>query len=96
MRGRFRQRMTKLRRTGIIVSFTATGWLKPIPEEPERLLRRRTMCPMRWLLGFLLVLLLIGGGMKLAGMELPVVDYPLGGPMGQPQYEAQEPDLNLP
>ena len=29
---------------------------------------------------FLLVLLLIGGGLKLAGMQLPVLDYPLGGP----------------
>ncbi len=51
---------------------------------------------MRWLLFFLLVLVLVGGGMKLGGMQLPVIDYPLGGPMGQPQIEIQQPDLNLP
>ena len=51
---------------------------------------------MRWLLFFLLVLILIGGGMKLGGMQLPVIDYPLGGPMGQPQIEIVQPDLNLP
>ena len=51
---------------------------------------------MRWLLFFLLVLVLVGGGMKLGGMQLPVIDYPLGGPMGQPQIEIVQPDLNLP
>jgi hypothetical protein len=45
---------------------------------------------------FGLVLLLIGGGMKLAGMQLPILDYPLGGPMTQPKIEIVEPDLNLP
>jgi hypothetical protein len=45
---------------------------------------------------FGLVLLLIGGGMKLAGMQLPILDYSLGGPMTQPQIEIVEPDLNLP
>jgi hypothetical protein len=52
---------------------------------------------MRWILFFLLVLVVIGGGMKLAGQQLPIIDYPFfGGPMGQPQYDVQEPDLNLP
>jgi len=51
---------------------------------------------MRWLLFFVLVLILIGGGMKLAGMQLPVLDYPLGGPMRQPQVDIQQPDLDLP
>jgi hypothetical protein len=51
---------------------------------------------MRALVLFLLVLLLIGGGMKVAGMQLPILDYPLGGPMQQPQIEVQQPDLNLP
>jgi hypothetical protein len=51
---------------------------------------------MRWLAFFLLVLVLIGGGMKLAGMQLPVLDYPLGGPLTQPQVEIQQPDLDLP
>jgi hypothetical protein len=45
---------------------------------------------------FLFVLALIGGGMKLIGMQLPVLDYSLGGPMTQPQVEIQQPDLNLP
>jgi len=51
---------------------------------------------MKALLLFLLVLLLIGGGMKLAGMRLPIFDYPLGGPMGQPQIQVVQPNLNLP
>lgn len=51
---------------------------------------------MRWILFFVVVLVIIGGGMKLAGQQLPVLDYPLGVPMGQPQYEVVEPDLNLP
>jgi hypothetical protein len=51
---------------------------------------------MRWLVLFLFALLLIGGGMKLIGMQLPVLDYPLGGPLTQPQVEIQQPDLNLP
>ena len=56
----------------------------------------RTLPRMRWLVLFLFILLLIGGGMRLAGAQLPVIDYPLGGPMGQPRYEVVEPDLNLP
>jgi len=51
---------------------------------------------MKLLLIFFVVLLLIGGGMKLAGAELPVLDYPLGGPMQQPQIEINQPDLQLP
>lgn len=51
---------------------------------------------MRWLFLFLFVLVLIGGGMKLAGMQLPIIDYSLGGPMTQPKIEIQQPDLNLP
>ncbi len=45
---------------------------------------------MKALLLFLLVLLLIGGGMKVAGMQLPVLDYPVGpmsGPIFHPQVE---------
>lgn len=45
---------------------------------------------------FLVVLLLIGGGLKLAGAQLPILDYPLGGPMQQPQIEIVEPDMQLP
>ena len=51
---------------------------------------------MKLLLFFFVVLLLIGGGMKLAGQQLPILDYPLGGPMGQPQIEIVQPDLNFP
>jgi hypothetical protein len=51
---------------------------------------------MRLLVLFLLALLLIGGGMKLVGAQIPVLDYPLGGPMGQPKIEIVQPDLNLP
>jgi hypothetical protein len=51
---------------------------------------------MRLLVLFLLVLLLIGGGIKLAGQQIPILDYPLGGPMAQPKIEVQQPNLNLP
>jgi hypothetical protein len=51
---------------------------------------------MRIFLMFLLVLLLIGGGLKLAGAQIPILDYPLGGPMAQPQIEVKQPNLNLP
>ena len=40
---------------------------------------------MKALLLFLLVLLLIGGGMKLAGQKLPVLDFPVG-PLGGPPH----------
>ena len=51
---------------------------------------------MRLLIVFLLALVVIGGGMKMLGAQLPGIDYPFfGGPMGQPQYERVEPDLNL-
>jgi len=51
---------------------------------------------MRLLLAVLLVILVIGGGMKLAGMQLPILDYPLGGPFSQPRIDVVKPDLNLP
>ena len=51
---------------------------------------------MRLFVLFLFVLLLIGGGMKLAGAQLPILDYSLGGPMAQPRIEVQQPNLNLP
>jgi hypothetical protein len=56
----------------------------------------RILAAMRLLVMFLLVLLLIGGGMKLTGAQIPILDYPLGGPMAQPRIEVQQPDLNLP
>jgi hypothetical protein len=51
---------------------------------------------MRFVVFFLLVLLVIGGGMKLAGAQLPIIDYPLGGPMAQPRIEVQQPNLDIP
>lgn len=49
---------------------------------------------MKLLAAFLLVLLVLGGGMKLAGMQLPILDFPLGGPFQQPVIEInQNPDL---
>lgn len=47
---------------------------------------------MRAFFGFLLVLLVIGVGLRVAGMQIPILDYPLGGPMGQPRIEIVEPD----
>ena len=58
--------------------------------------RSRTLAPMRWLVLFFVVLLLIGGGLRLAGQQIPILDYPFGGPMGQPQIQVVEPDLKLP
>jgi hypothetical protein len=55
-----------------------------------------TLGAMKLLLFFFVVLLLIGGGMKLAGAQIPVLDYPLGGPMEQPQIQIQQPNLNFP
>lgn len=51
---------------------------------------------MKALLLFLLVLLLIGGGLKLAGERIPILDSPLGGPFTQPQIQVMQPNLNLP
>jgi hypothetical protein len=49
---------------------------------------------MKLLAAFFLVLLLLGGAMKLAGMNLPILDFPLGGPFQQPIIEInQNPDI---
>ena len=50
---------------------------------------------MKLFFGFLLVLLLIGGGLKAAGQQLPILDYPLGGLFTQPQIQVNT-DINLP
>ena len=34
--------------------------------------------------------------MKLAGMQLPILDYSLGGPQAQPKIVIQQPNLNVP
>lgn len=44
---------------------------------------------------YFLVLPLIGGGLKLAGMQIPVLDYPLGGTMTQPNIQIVRPDMHL-
>jgi len=62
----------------------------------KRLIACGMMASVKLFVLFLLVLLLIGGGLKLAGMQLPVLDYPLGGPMGQPRIVIQQPNLNVP
>ena len=51
---------------------------------------------MKLLFFFFIVLLLIGGGLKLAGSQIPILDYPLGGPMTQPNIEVVQPDIHLP
>jgi hypothetical protein len=51
---------------------------------------------MKALILFLLLLILIGGGIKLAGARIPILDYPLGGPMTQPQIEIDRGDFDLP
>jgi Na+/citrate or Na+/malate symporter len=43
------------------------------------------------MLGFLLLLLLIGAGLRWAGAQIPILDYPLGGPMAQPRIVMQQP-----
>ncbi len=49
------------------------------------------MARMRPLLRPLFLLMLIGGGMKLTGAQVPILDYPHGGQMAQPRIEVQQP-----
>jgi hypothetical protein len=49
---------------------------------------------MRALLIFLLVIVVIGGGMKLAGMRLPLIDYPIG-PIGANGGDPGMPDIQV-
>jgi len=58
--------------------------------------RSAALAPMKLLLFFFVALLIIGVGMKAFGAQLPILDYPLGGPMEQPQIEIVQPDLDLP
>ena len=51
---------------------------------------------MRFLLAVLLLVLVLGAGLKLAGMKIPILDYPLGGPMTQPQIDVVRPSLGMP
>ena len=51
---------------------------------------------MRLLLILVLLVLIVAGGLKLAGMQIPILDYPLGGPMTQPQIDMVRPTIGLP
>ncbi len=54
---------------------------------------------MRFLLIVVLVLVVIGAGMKLAGQRLPIIDYPVGpfgGSVGGPQIQIQAPGYDVP
>jgi hypothetical protein len=52
---------------------------------------------MKGLLLILLVAILVGGGLKLAGIPLPFIDYPIG-PIGvdTPGPEMQNPEIEAP
>ena len=61
--------------------------------------KRRTLRAMRFLLIVVLVVVLIGAGMKLAGQRLPFIDYqvgPFGGTVGGPQIEIHPPGYDMP
>jgi hypothetical protein len=49
---------------------------------------------MRALLLLVLVLVLVGGGLKLAGVRLPLIDYPIG-PMGIEGPGPGMPDIQI-
>ena len=49
---------------------------------------------MKALLILALVVLLIGGGLKMAGVRLPLIDYPLGS-IGGPGTGAGMPDIQV-
>jgi hypothetical protein len=48
----------------------------------------------KFLLAVALVIIVLVGALKLSGMALPILDYPLGGPMTQPRIVIdQDPDI---
>ena len=54
---------------------------------------------MRFLLIVVLVVVLIGAGMKLAGQRLPFIDYqvgPFGGTVGGPNIQINPPGYDVP
>lgn len=54
---------------------------------------------MRFLLIVVVVVVLIGAGMKLAGQELPFIDYevgPFGGSVGGPNIQIEPPGYDVP
>jgi hypothetical protein len=49
---------------------------------------------MKFLLAVALVVIVLAGAWKLTGFQLPILDYPLGGPLQQPIIEInQDPDI---
>jgi hypothetical protein len=46
----------------------------------------------RFLGAVLLVAVVLVGALKLAGAQLPILDYPLGGPFTRPHIEIIDPD----
>jgi len=44
----------------------------------------------------LVLFLLIGAGLKLAGQQIPILDFPLGGPFTQPNIQYVQPSFALP
>jgi hypothetical protein len=48
---------------------------------------------MRFLVGVALVIILLVGAFKLAGLQVPILDYPIGGPMTPPRIEIVDPDV---
>jgi hypothetical protein len=47
---------------------------------------------MRFLVGVALVIILLVGAFKLLGWQVPILDYPFGGPMSPPRIEIIDPD----
>ena len=61
--------------------------------------QRTLQCKMRFLLIVVLVVILIGAGMKAAGQRLPFIDYqvgPFGGSVGGPNIEIHPPGYEVP
>ena len=61
--------------------------------------RGRLLRGMRFLLIVVLVVVLIGAGMKLAGQRLPFIDYqvgPFGGTVGGPNIQINPPGYDIP
>ena len=50
---------------------------------------------MKLILAVVLVAVVLLGALKLSGMALPILDYPLGGPFQQPIY-LPAPDFEMP
>jgi hypothetical protein len=47
---------------------------------------------MRFLAAVVIIVILLVGGFKLLGLQVPILDYPFGGPMTPPRIEIIDPD----